>query len=75
MSDYREQAQGEKESEMLDELNVVLARLNHSSEQLTDVKRQVVITGKVIDLYWLLQSKSITIEDYRRRLMAVLHEW
>jgi hypothetical protein len=75
MSDYREQATGENGSEMLDELNVVLERLNHSSEQLTDVKRQVVITGKVIDLYWLLQSKTITIEDYRKRLMAVLHEW
>jgi hypothetical protein len=75
MSDYREQAPGENGSEMLDELNVVLERLNHSSEQLTDVKRQVAITGKVIDLYWLLQSKSITIEDYRKRLMAVLHEW
>jgi len=60
---------------MRDELNVVLERLNHSSQQLTDVKRQVLITGKVIDLYWLLQSKSITIEDYRKRLMAVLHEW
>ena len=75
MSDCWEKAQGKNESRMLDELNVVLERLNHSSEQLTDVKRQVVITGKVIDLYWLLQSKSITIEDYRKRLMAVLHEW
>jgi hypothetical protein len=75
MSDCREKAPGENGSEMRDELNVVLERLNHSSQQLTDVKRQVLITGKVIDLYWLLQSKSITIEDYRKRLMAVLHEW
>jgi hypothetical protein len=75
MIDNREQAAGEQESEMLDELNVVLERLNHSSEQLMDVKRQVAITGKVIDLYWLLQSKTITIEDYRKRLMTVLQEW
>jgi hypothetical protein len=53
----------------------VLKELNHSSEQLSDVKRQVAITGKVIDLYWLLQSKSISLEDYRSRLMTVLQEW
>ena len=75
MSDYGEQSPGENGPEMLDELNAVLERLNHSSEQLSDVKRQVAITGQVIDLYWLLQSKSITLEDYRKRLMVVLQEW
>jgi hypothetical protein len=75
MSDYCEQATGEMGPEMLDELNIVLERINHSNEQLMDVRRQVAITGKVIDLYWLLQSKSITLVDYRKRLMAVLNEW
>lgn len=75
MSDFGERATGTNESELLDDLDVVLERLNHSSEQLADVKRQVAITGKVIDLYWLLQSKSISLEDYRSRLMTVLQEW
>jgi hypothetical protein len=75
MSDYSEQAPGKEGSELLDELNVVLERLNHSSKQLTDVKRQVAITGKVIDLYWQLESKSITPEDYKSQLMTVLQEW
>jgi hypothetical protein len=70
-----EYGQENKNLEMLDELNAVMARLNSSSEKLSDVKRQVQITGKVIDLYWMLQSKSITIEDYRKRLMVVLQEW
>jgi hypothetical protein len=75
MSDFGEPAAGKNESEILDDLNAVLEQLKHSSEQLTDVKRQVAITGNVIDLYWLLQSKSITLEDYRKRLMLVLQEW
>lgn len=75
MSDFGGRPTGENESEIVDDLNVVLERLNHSCEQLTDVKRQVAITGKVIDLYWLLQSKSISLEDYRLQLMTVLQEW
>jgi hypothetical protein len=75
MSEPGEYGQENKNLEMLDELNAVMARLNSSSEKLSDVKRQVQITGKVIDLYWMLQSKSITIEDYRKRLMVVLQEW
>lgn len=75
MPEKGEHIQENKNTEMLDELNRVLHSLNASSEKLSDVKRQVEITGKVIDLYWLLQSKSITIEDYRKRLMAVLQEW
>jgi hypothetical protein len=75
MSEPGEYGQENKNLEMLDELNIVLQRLNSSSEKLSDVKRQVQITGKVIDLYWLLQSKTITIEDYRKRLMVVLQEW
>ncbi len=39
------------------------------------MKRQVAITGKVIDLYWQLESKSITAEDYRKKLMYVLQDW
>jgi hypothetical protein len=66
---------GVSEKNMADDLNLVLERLNRSSEQLSDVRRQVAITGQVIDLYWQLQSKSITIEDYRKRLMTVLKEW
>ncbi len=71
---YQEQL-GEETEKMLDDLNVVMAQLDRSSAQLSDVKRQVEITGKVIDLYWQLQSKSITMSDYRKQLMAVLHEW
>jgi hypothetical protein len=37
--------------------------------------RQVAITGMVIDLYWQLESKNITAEDYQKRLMCVLQEW
>ena len=75
MPDSMVQAPGDQGQEMLDDLNVVLERLNRSSEQLSDVQRQVAITGKVIDLYGQLQSKSITLDDYRARLMAVLQEW
>jgi hypothetical protein len=39
------------------------------------MKRQVAITGKVIDLYWQLESKSITAEDDPKQLMCVLQEW
>jgi hypothetical protein len=74
MPDFQEQI-GDQNERMRDELNLVLERLNHSSEQLSDVKRQVAITGKVIDLYWQLESKSITIEDYQKRLMCVLQDW
>ena len=74
MTDYQEQI-GEQNERMRDELNVVLERLNRSSEQLSDVKRQVAITGKVIDLYWQLESKSITAEDDPKQLMCVLQEW
>jgi hypothetical protein len=74
MSDLQEQIEDQNEK-MRGELNVVLERLNHSSEQLSDVKRQVAITGKVIDLYWQLESKSITTEDYQKQLMCVLQEW
>lgn len=74
MAYYQEQI-GEQNERMRDELNVVLERLNRSSQQLSDVKRQVAITGKVIDLYWQLESKSITQEDYRKQLMCVLQDW
>ncbi|MGA9141942.1 MAG: hypothetical protein WBZ29_17085 [Methanocella sp.] len=74
MAEFQEQIGGQNER-MREELNVVLERLNHSSEQLSDVKRQVAITGKVIDLYWKLESKSITMEDYQKQLMCVLQDW
>lgn len=66
---------GEKYADMVDDLNAIVARLDNSNKQLADVQRQVAITGKVIELYWQLESKSITLEDYRSRLMAILQEW
>jgi hypothetical protein len=75
MSDYGEYKQENKDLETLNQLNAVLEQLNTSSKKLSDVKRQVQITGKVIDLYWMLESKSITPEDYQKRLMLVLQEW
>ncbi len=75
MSDYGEYEQKNKDLETLNQLNAVLEQLNTSSKKLSDVKRQVQITGKVIDLYWMLESKSITPEDYQKRLMLVLQEW
>jgi hypothetical protein len=74
MSDLQDRI-GDQNEKMCDELNIVLERLNRSSEQLSDVKRQVAITGKVIDLYWQLESKSITAGDYRKQLMCILREW
>lgn len=56
-------------------LNDVLEQCQRNNQRLSDVKRQIEITGRVIDLYSLLQSRDITMDEYRKRLMTILKEW